>query len=418
MTATRMRTVGRLATLAAFAVAWLGAAILLWRTQVPSGLDTGGLDVHRYFTPLELGKARSYAGFARIDWLLSVAATIVALAVLSRRAPRIARGIGLGRVGTAIVVGMVILVTLWFVSLPFGIAQQWWDHRHGLAPGNYLAWLLAPWAQLSSEAGFAMATIVIVVGLASKLGRRWWIVGAPVFVALAALFAFTSGWILGAGTHGLSPGLRQRVTMLERREHVLGTPVSVETVSDFTHEANAYSVGTGPSRHVVIWDTLLDGRFSDGEVNVVVAHELGHVARRHILKGVAWFALLAFPGAFLVAEITRRRSADGLADPGNLPFALLVLTVLNLVAAPVQNAISRRYEAEADWIALRSTRDPASARALFESFQRTSLEEPSPPLWDYLLLESHPTLIQRIAMAERWRATTRRRGGAAPRAGS
>ena len=63
-------------------------------------------------------------------------------------------------------------------------------------------------------------------------------------------------------------------------------------------------------------------------------------------------------------------------------------------------------------------RDPASARALFQSFQRTSLEEPRPPLWDYLLLESHPTLIQRIAMAERWRATTRRRGGAAPRAGS
>ena len=51
---------------------------------------------------------------------------------------------------------------------------------------------------------------------------------------------------------------------------------------------------------------------------------------------------------------------------------------------------------------LNATRDPASARQLFQSFERTSLEEPSPPFWDYLWLEDHPTLMQRIAMAERW----------------
>jgi STE24 endopeptidase len=80
---------------------------------------------------------------------------------------------------------------------------------------------------------------------------------------------------------------------------------------------------------------------------------------------------------------------------------------------PVQNAVARRYEAEADWRALNATHDPASDARLFQSFNRTSLEEPSPPLLDYVWLENHPTLMQRIAMAKAWAARTGRssRGG-------
>jgi STE24 endopeptidase len=76
----------------------------------------------------------------------------------------------------------------------------------------------------------------------------------------------------------------------------------------------------------------------------------------------------------------------------------------------VQNAVSRRYEAEADWRALNATRDPAAMSALFQNLQRTSLEQPSPGVLDYLWLENHPTLMQRIAMARAWRE---RSGGAA-----
>ena len=133
---------------------------------------------------------------------------------------------------------------------------------------------------------------------------------------------------------------------------------------------------------------------------MVVAHELGHVRSRHILKALGWTALLVLPTLWLVALVTRRRG--GVRDPANLPLVILTLTVLALLTAPIQNVVSRRYEAEADWRALNATRDPASARKLFESFEQTSLEQPNPPLWDYLWLENHPTLMQRIAMTERW----------------
>jgi STE24 endopeptidase len=218
---------------------------------------------------------------------------------------------------------------------------------------------------------------------------------------ISAAFALLFGYVAQVGTHPLENGqLRAEVRALEQREGVTGTPVHVQNVSSYTNEANAYANGIGPSANVILWDTLLDGRFTPGEVRMVLAHELGHVAHRHILKGLGWTALFVAPILWLVTLVARRRG--GIGDPAALPFALLALVVLSFLAAPFENVVSRRYEAEADWSALRATHDAASMRKLFIDFQRTSLQEPNPPTWDYLWLENHPTIAQRIAMAEAW----------------
>jgi STE24 endopeptidase len=396
---TAMR-IGRAATLAVGAVVWCVAAWLLYRTSVPS-LHLTGFDERRFFSAHALARARSFSRGEDVLWLLSTVAELVALGVLTWRLPRSIRQIGLGRIASAIVGGMVLLVTIWFVSLPFSFADLWWQHHWGLGPFGVLAWFSAQWSTLAPEAVSVMAGIVLVVGLAGRY-RRWWLFAWPVIVGLAVLFAFVSGWLGAASTHPLgSAQLRSDVTRIERAEHVSGTPVRVQDVSAWTSQANAFTVGFGPATHVVVWNTLLDSRFSRGEIDVVLAHELGHVRSRHILKALGWSALFTLPTLWLLAFVTRRRG--GVGDPANLPFVLLTLTVLALLTAPVQNVVSRRYEAEADWRELNATHDPASARALFESFERTSLENPNPGLLDYLWLENHPTLMQRIGMTERWK---------------
>ncbi len=387
-------------TLAAAGVCWAVCAWLLWRTSVPS-LYLSGLNEHRFFTARELHRSARFAHGEQALWLGGTVATIAALAVLARILPRRVSTMGLGRIGSAVIVGMVLLCVLWAVSLPFGLVDLWWQHHWGLGPFDILAWLDAQWAVLGAEAVSVMLTIVLLVGLAGRF-RRWWLVAGLAFVAIAAAFAFLSGWLSAGGSHPLrNPVLAADVRRLERIEGVRGTPVRVEDVSSWTNQANAFTAGFGPSTHVVIWDTLLDGRFSRGEENVVVAHELGHVRSRHILKAIGWSALVVLPTLWLLSLALRGRG--GLGRPENLPYAFLVLAVLGLLTAPLQNVVSRRYEAEADWRALRATRDPASATKLFQSFQTTSLEQPNPAGWDYLWLENHPTLMQRIAMAQAWR---------------
>ena len=397
MTAAR---IARGATLAVAMVAWCACAWLLAHTSVPS-LHLSGLDVHRDFSQRTLDRTASFGRGVDLLWVLGVVAELAALVVLTRMMPPRARAIGLGRIGTAVIVGMVLLVTLWFVALPFSLAELWWEHHWGLGPFDVGAWLAGQWSSLGPEAVTALGTIVLLVGLAGRF-RRWWLVAGPIVVAIAAVFALLSGWLAAAASHPLrDPQLAADGRSLARIEHVPGTPIRVQEVSKWTDQANAFTAGFGPSTRVVLWDTLLDGRFTRGEERAVIAHELGHVRSRHILKAVGWTALLVLPILWLLDLVTRRRG--GVGDPANLPFAILVLTVLGLLVTPVENAVSRRYEAEADWRSLNATHDPAATRALFRAFARTSLEDPKPPLWDYLWLETHPTVGQRIQMVEEWR---------------
>jgi STE24 endopeptidase len=389
--------IGKAATLAMVAGVWCTCAWLLARTSVPS-LSTSGLDPHRYFSAHSLERAASYSRGVEVLWLLGTLATLAALVLLARLLPPRVRSIGLGRIGSAVIVGMVLIVALWFVALPFSLAELWWQHHWGLGPFDVPAWLSGQWAMLAPSALSALVTIVLLVGLAGRF-RRWWLVATPIVVVIAAFFAFVSGWLLASSAHPLRNA--QLLADAQRMEHVTGTPVEVQDVSSWTKQANAFTVGFGPATRVIVWNTLLDGRFTHGEEVVVIAHELGHVRSRHIVKSIGWTALVVLPILWILALATRRRG--GVGDPANLPYVILVLTVLGLLTAPLQNIVSRRYEAEADWRALNATRDPASAQKLFQTFERTSLEDPDPPTWDYLWLETHPTLAQRIAMVEQWR---------------
>lgn len=391
-----------MATIIAAVAGWLTAAWFLWQTSVPDDLTLPELSAGQFFDERVLEEAADYERVERLIVVASIVATLVALVFLVRKIPPLARATGLGPIGSGMIVGMLMLVVLWAVDLPFSIALRWWAVDHELARGGWIDWLLEPWAVLGGSIGFIMLQIAVVMGFARKYPRFWWIPVPPIFLAITVLFMFVSPYLLAFGVdRPQDPQLRREADVLAERVGAEGTPVDVEKVSDLTTQPNAFAAGLGPTERIVLFDTLLDGRFEDDEVEVVVAHEFAHIAREHIPKGLGWSVLFAFPIAFLVAEITRRRG--GLGDPAVLPFGALVLVVINLAASPIGNEISRRYEAEADWVALEATRDVDGAQGLFEGFGKESLHHPDPPAWWHILFGSHPTLMERIEMAEAWR---------------
>jgi STE24 endopeptidase len=177
--------------------------------------------------------------------------------------------------------------------------------------------------------------------------------------------------------------------------------VPVRVLSGFS-EPNAFATGLGPSRRVFLWDPIVRYPFTPRMDRFVLAHELGHLAHNHIWKSIGWYALVAFPLAYLLAVATRRRG--GMRVPEAVPLAIFVYVVLQLVALPLQNVVARHLEAEADWSALRATHDPGAGRQLFRLFASETLDDPSPPGWDYVFLENHPTLLQRIEMTQYWKS--------------
>jgi STE24 endopeptidase len=418
MTATRMRGPWRAATLTALAGAWAVAAYFLWSgSKVPGNLELPELDERRFFSGGVLDRAGDFERVARWNFIASQLALIGTLVYYALRGERFTRESAAGRVGTGMLLGMLGFAIVWLVQVPFEVVSFWWQRRHDLVRGNFAEFIFSDWLLLVGEFLFLSLALAIVMGLAGLLGRHWWIAGGPAFVGIAALFLLVFPYLAAGELKRLpDPKLRAQAREIAAKQGVADVPIRFEKVSDQTEAINAYAVGLGPSRRVVLWDTFLDPRFSDGEVQVVIAHEYGHHARAHLPKGLAWYALFAIPGAYLIERLTRRKG--GMRSPAAVPVSLLILVLLQLAASPVQNVISRHMEAEADWMALETTRDPASARRLFQAFTRTDLAEPSPPTWAYLVFDSHPTIIQRIAMVEAWRKRAMRRAAAAPRAGS
>jgi len=393
-------TAARATLLALLAAAWAVAAWLLWESSVVPSFKLPQLDEHQYFSAAQLRATASFGRFSVVDWVLTTLAELVALAVYARKGARFARESAAGPLGTGMLLGMIGFALVWAAQLPFGVADLWWQRRHHLTHVGYVTEIFGNWLALGGQFVFLCLTLAIVMGLARKLPGLWWAAAAPVFIGVALLFAFVNPYLLT--THRLSdPQLRAASARLERIEHVRHIPIVVENVHDITSLPNAEATGLGASRRVVLWDTLVHD-FTPREVTVVIAHELGHLAHDHIWKDIGWYALFAFPGTFLIARATRRRGGMGRAEA--VPLSLFVLVALSLLAVPLQNAISRHMEAEADWAALEATHDPAGAVALFRRFVPTTLGEPNPSSFEYVMLENHPTIMQRIAMAQAWRS--------------
>ena len=395
-----MRRWAKAALLALLAVAWLACAAALWRSsEVPRNLHLPSVDVHALFTPHELSRAEHFERFLRIEFLLSQLVLVGALAVWAWRGPAWMRESAAGRIGTGMLLGMLGLAVAWISQLPFSVAEVWWERRYGVLKTGYFEAIFGGWLGLGGEFLAISLTLLIVMGLAGRFPRYWWIPAAPVFVAITALFIFVYPYL--ADTHRLhNAAIAADAREIAKKDGLEDVPVRVEDVSSETTAPNAWAAGFGPSRRVVLWDTLVDD-FPRDEVRVVLGHEFGHLKRQHLLKGIAWYALLALPGAYLIARFTRRRG--GMAAPEAVPLSLLVVTVLGLLALPLDSAMSRRTEAEADWVALQTTRDPGAAERLFERFTRRALEQPEPPGWYAFLTGSHPTVENRIRMARAWR---------------
>jgi len=397
---------GQVAVVGALVTGWVVAAALLSRTVVPDGLVLPAVNVDRVFGAADVVRAERYERFLYANWALAQLAALFTLAVFARRGHRFTRESAAGPIGTGVLLGMVGLALVWLAELPFAGAALWWERRHGLSSAGYLDVLVGDWLGLAATFVALAVALFVVMALARRLGSWWWLPASFALAAIAALLVLVEPYL----TPGLEPVRDQRLARTyERFEHIQGVghvPLRIEKVSNETSLANAFAFGLGPSRRIVVWDTLLDGRFTSREVDVVLAHELGHQSSRHILKAIGWFTLFVLPGALVLMLATRRRG--GMGEPAAVPLALLVVAVLQLAGLPAENLISRRMEAEADWKALQTTRDPAAARGLFRQLAATSLADPSPPAWAELVFGTHPTPADRVAMAEAWQARRRR----------
>jgi STE24 endopeptidase len=382
---------------------WIAAGAFLWRTEVPH-LDLPSLGPPAYFGAGELARIEDFRRVTRALLLASFAVEGILLGLLVWKASWLVDTIGgfaKGRLRTGALLGALAAFSVWLGLLPLAAVSQWWRRRYGLSNQGYGGWLRDQAVSLAIQLVLVTAAVVLLMALAGWLGSRWWLAGGPALALAATALLLAYPLVVQPLFNRFEPlpdrQLAGQIQALACEEGVKVKSVEVVDASRQTTAPNAYVAGIGPTRRVVLFDTLLDGRFSRGEILSVSAHELAHVGRRHLWKGLGWFALIVIPCSFVLAWVTERRG--GLAEPRAVPLGLAVAFALFLLTLPLSNVVSRRYEAEADWIALRTTKDSQAFIGLEQSFVRSGLIDPDPPGWYSFAIATHPSPMQRIAMA-------------------
>jgi STE24 endopeptidase len=274
------------------------------------------------------------------------------------------------------------------------------ERRWGFSTQSARGWLVDRAKGLAVSVVLTSGALLGLAGLARWLPRTWPLVAAPAAALLVLVVGFAAPVVLEPLFNRFAPlrdeELAGRLRALARRAGVPVRDVLVADASRRTRKVNAYVSGLGRTRRVVLFDTLL--READArQVELVVAHELGHRRARHVAQGT----LLEMLGA--VGTVVVLWAA--VADPGDLrqaPLVLLVASALELVGLPVAAAVSRRWEREADRFSLDLTRDPEAFETAHRELATANLSDLDPPRPVYALLFTHPTAPERIAAGRAW----------------
>jgi STE24 endopeptidase len=394
----------------AIVVAAVAAAAATFVLRPRSGLiEPAPVEAQQYFTALQLDRAEEYRSVQRILGLAGLGIGIGTLAVLAWRPPeRLLRRLGarplLG--GAAAAVGISLLLVV--AELP---VRAWMRQRAldvGLATQSWPDWAV----DVLKAAGIGAVTAAIgglvAVALIRRFPRHWW---APASVLVVA-YGVVTIWLYPVLIDPVfnkfdrlpNGPLRAEVLRLADRAGVDVGEVYRVDASRRTNAVNAYVNGLGHSKRVVLYDNLIDD-FTRPEVLGVVAHELGHQKHDDLLRGLAWLAIVAPAGTFLVQALAERFArGERLGTPRGLPAIALAIAVVSLGLGCASNALSRKVEASADSFSLELTRDPAD----FISFQRRiaieNVTDPDPPELLHLLFDTHPTTLERIGAGEAFRS--------------
>jgi STE24 endopeptidase len=294
------------------------------------------------------------------------------------------------------------------ITLPLTYYEEFLrQHEYGLSNQTLQKW----WTDWLT----ALAVTCIAGGLflwvpyllLRKSPRRWWLYTAAAaipFIVVANLVAPI--WIAPL-FNKFEPmrdqTLETRILGLADRAGIEGSRVFEVNKSIDTKTLNAYVAGVWQTKRIVLWDTII-ARMDDRELLFVMGHEMGHYVLGHVWQLVALSSLLILALLFaayktmgaIVARWAHRFGFSDIADVASLPLLLLVTSVFSLLIAPVQLALTRHLEHEADRFGLEITQTNHSAGTAFVKLQQDALGNPWPGPLFKLWRAHHPPLGERI----------------------
>jgi len=302
-------------------------------------------------------------------------------------------------------------VVLSIVSLPFAwYAQFKLEDRFGFNTTTARTWVLDRVKGFLLAAMLGFPSLALVLKLIEWTGPNWWIWAAGVVITFQLLLLLIAPAVIMPLFNKFTPlpdgSLRERLFALARRTDFPTRSIEVMDGSKRSRHSNAFFTGFGRFRKIVLFDTLV-GQLAEPELESVLAHEIGHYKKRHVVKLLGVSIVGVFIGFAAVAWLARQQwfyrafgfeyhagFAAANVVPAMLLFALLAGTI-TFWFSPLVHMWSRRFEYEADAFARATMGEALSLIQALRKLTEKNLSNLTPhPLYSGFYY-SHPTLLER-----------------------
>ncbi|MBV8617569.1 MAG: M48 family metallopeptidase [Curvibacter sp.] len=382
--------------------------VALHRAQVPPAFAAQvSLAAHQKAADYTLAKSRF--GLLELAWGTAMLLGWTLLGGLDLLNQALLAWLGQGMVQQlALLLGFAVVGGL--LDLPFTLYQTFViEERFGFNKMSFRLWLIDLLKSSLVGLVIGLPLAALMLWLMGSTGHLWWLWAWGSWMAFNLLLMVVYPSFIAPLFNKFQAledeGLRTRVTALMQRCGFSAKGLFVMDGSRRSAHANAYFTGFGASKRVVFFDTLL-AKLSPGEVDAVLAHELGHFKHRHIVKRIVslfalsllGFALLGWVSgqAWFYSGLGVRPSLSGANDALALLLFLQVVPVFSFFVSPWMAQLSRRHEFEADAYAVAQTSAVDLGSALLKLYEdNASTLTPDPVFVRFYY--SHPPASERLA---------------------
>jgi STE24 endopeptidase len=322
------------------------------------------------------------------------------------------------RIPAVLAVGAVYLVLHECFAFPLAVARMCHTWAWEMSDRTFLDWLWQRYLAFAIDTVWEAGVLAGFYALLILFPRTWWALAAIGASLLGIAYAFVAPILISPLFNTFTPlsetewrHQQPRVQALIDKADVPVQEILVMNASRQSNHTNAYFTGFGPTRRIVLYDTLLKNH-TDAEIESILGHELGHWMHDHIVKGIVLGAIAAAFGCFLLhwllhAAVGRAPwHLQSIADPGGLPLVLLLMNLGAWAAMPLGNAVSRYMERQADHAALELAGQPEAFIASEQKMAKVNKGNVAPTPWNVWIFSTHPPTVERIRMAKEWQRSS------------
>lgn len=277
------------------------------------------------------------------------------------------------------------------------------EHKYNLSNQTFGKWIFESLKAMLVSLVIGVPILLTFYYILNTFYSLWWLPFAIIMffisVVLSQIFPVLILPLFYKVTPIENESLKDKITALAKRAGIKVEKIYKFDMSKNTKKANAAFTGLGKTKRIILGDTLLNS-YSEDEIETVIAHELGHFKKKHIIKNIIIGTATSFFTLYLIALLYKSSLSwfgfESITQVSAIPLLALWSMLIGLITTPLGNILSRKFEFEADEYAVIETKKPLEFISTLEKLNEQNLGDKEPHPFVEWFFYSHPSIKKRI----------------------